>query len=80
MARQALYAQDNFEEALACQKKSIFFLEKLGDWEGEGKAWAWMGMTYATLGNYDSSFHYCSKSLNCETKNERSCLCCFIIY
>ena len=60
---QALYSQDKFDEALACQKKSIFFLEKTGDWEGEGKAWAWIGMTYATLGNYDSSFYYCSKSL-----------------
>jgi tetratricopeptide (TPR) repeat protein len=60
---QALYSQDKFDEALACQKKSIFFLEKTNDWEGEGKAWAWIGMTYATLGNYDSSFLYCSKSL-----------------
>ncbi len=72
---QSLYAQDNFEDALACQKKSIFFLEKLGDWEGEGKAWAWTGMTYATLGNYDSSFHYCSKSLNVRQKmSDHACV------
>src|SRR5664279_2263240 len=60
---QALYSQDQFDEALACQKKSVFYLEKTGDWEGEGKAWAWIGMTYVRLGNYDSSFYYCSKSL-----------------
>jgi len=60
---QALFSQDKFDEALVCEKKSIFFFEKSDDWEGEGKAWAWMGMTYATLGNYDSSFYYCSKSL-----------------
>ena len=60
---QTLHSQNNFSESIACYKKSIPFLEKLGDWEGEGKAWAWMGAIYATLGNYDSSFYYCSKSL-----------------
>lgn len=60
---QSLYSQDNFDEALTCDKRSAFYLEKLGDWEGEGKTWAWIGMTYATLGNYDSSFYYSSKSL-----------------
>ena len=60
---QTLHSQNNFSESIACYKKSISFLEKLGDWEGEGKAWAWMGIIYATLGNYDSSFYYCSKSL-----------------
>jgi tetratricopeptide (TPR) repeat protein len=60
---QTLYSQNNFEESIACYKKSISILQKLGDWEGEGKTWAWMGAIYATLGNYDSSFYYCSKSL-----------------
>ena len=60
---QTLHSQINFSESIACYKTSIPFLEKLGDWEGEGKAWSWMGAIYATLGNYDSSFYYCSKSL-----------------
>jgi tetratricopeptide (TPR) repeat protein len=72
---QALYAQYQFEEALVCQRKSIYYLEKLGDWEGEGKAWAWMGMSYATLGNYDSSFYYCSKSLHIRQKmSDHACV------
>ena len=45
------------------KKNPFLFLEKTGDWEGKGKAWAWIGMTYATLGNYDSSFYYSSKTL-----------------
>jgi len=60
---QSLHHQINFSESLACYKRAIPFLEKLTDWEGQGKAWAWMGAIYATLGNYDSSFYYCSKSL-----------------
>ena len=60
---QALYSQDKFDEALECQKKSIVFFEKSDDREGEGKAWSWAGMTYAILGNFDSSFYYSSKSL-----------------
>jgi tetratricopeptide (TPR) repeat protein len=72
---QALYVQYQFEEALACQRKSIYYLEKLGDWEGEGKAWAWMGTSYATLGNYDSSFYYCSKSLHIRQKmSDHACV------
>jgi len=60
---QNLYFQNNFDESLSCFYKSISFLDKAGDWEGEGKAWSWMGIIYATLGNYDSSFYYCYKSL-----------------
>jgi tetratricopeptide (TPR) repeat protein len=60
---QALHSQINFGEALSCYKKSIPFLERSGDWEGEGKSLAWMGSIYATLGDYDSSFYYCNKSL-----------------
>ena len=60
---QALHSQINFRQALTCYKKAIPFLEKSGDWEGEGKTWAWMGSIYATLGNYDSSFYYCNQSL-----------------
>jgi tetratricopeptide (TPR) repeat protein len=60
---QTLHSQLKFHESIACYKRSIPFLEKLGDWEGEGKAWAWMGAIYSILGNYDSGFYYCSKSL-----------------
>src|SRR5664279_4732253 len=42
---QAFYQHDRSEEALACQRKSLIYFEKLGDWEGEVKAWAWIGMT-----------------------------------
>jgi Histidine kinase/Tetratricopeptide repeat len=60
---QSLYSQNNFSESIACYEKSIPFLEKLGDWEAEGKTWAWMAAIYSILGNYDSSFYYCSRSL-----------------
>jgi tetratricopeptide (TPR) repeat protein len=60
---QAMYLQNNFHEALVCYERSVSFLKNKNDWEGEGKAWAWIGIIYATLGNYDSSFYYCSKSL-----------------
>ena len=34
-----------------------------------------MGMTYATLGNYDSSFYYCTKSLNIRQKmSDHACV------
>src|SRR5579871_906684 len=60
---QALYFQSSFEESLKCYFKAMPFLDKMGDWEAKGKAWTWMAFIYATLGNYDSSFYYCSNSL-----------------
>jgi len=60
---QAMYLQNNFHDALVCYERSVPFLNNKNDWEGEGKAWVWIGIIYATLGNYDSSFYYCSKSL-----------------
>ena len=60
---QSLYYQNNFDESLACYFKALPFLDKTRDFEGEGKAWTWMAFIYAALGNYDSSFYYCSQSL-----------------
>ena len=72
---QTLYSQDDFAECLACLKRSVPFLDKVGEWDGKGKAWAWMGGTYANLGNYDSSYFYCSKSLLIRQKmSDHSCV------
>lgn len=60
---QSYYFQNRFTEALDCYYKSLYHLNKIGDWDAEAKAWAWMGGIHANLGNYDSSYFYCSKSL-----------------
>ncbi|MBS1598816.1 MAG: histidine kinase [Bacteroidetes bacterium] len=60
---QTLCAENDFVQALSCYNKSIPFLDKIGDWEGKGKAWVWMAFAHSSLGNYDSSFYYCSNSL-----------------
>jgi tetratricopeptide (TPR) repeat protein len=60
---QALYSENNFDDATFFLLKSIYFLTKTGDHEGEGKAWAWLAFLYAAKGNYDSSFYYSGKSL-----------------
>jgi len=60
---QALYSQNRFEASLSCYYKSLLYLDEAGYFEAEGKAWTWMAYIYATLGNYDSSLFYCSKSL-----------------
>jgi hypothetical protein len=60
---QALYSENNFDDATFFLLKSIYFLTKTGDHEGEGKAWAWLAFLYAVKGNYDSSFYYSGKSL-----------------
>lgn len=59
----SLILQNRFTECLACLKTAIPFLQKSGDWDGESKAWGWMGANYAVLGNYDSSFNYLNKCL-----------------
>ena len=72
---QSLYSQNNFSEAIAHYKKSLFFLDKTGDWDGEAKAWSFMGGIYAIKGNYDSSYYYCSKSLRVREKmSDHSCV------
>ncbi|MBS1948676.1 MAG: histidine kinase [Bacteroidetes bacterium] len=60
---QSLYSQNNFDESLACYYKSLPYLEKIGDWEAQGKAWTWMSFVFSVQGNYDSSLNYCGKSL-----------------
>jgi tetratricopeptide (TPR) repeat protein len=53
----------------------LFFLNKLNDWDGKAKAWAWMGGIYANLGNYDSSYFYCSESLRIRQQmSDHSCV------
>lgn len=72
---QSLYSQNNFTECIACFKRAVPFLDKVGEWDGKAKAWAWMGGTYANLGNYDSSYFYCSKSLLIRQKmSDHSCV------
>ena len=60
---QVLYGQNNFKDAIACYIKSVAVLHKLGDGEGEGKAYAWMSFLYEATGNYDSSFYCSTKAL-----------------
>jgi tetratricopeptide (TPR) repeat protein len=72
---QSLYSQTDFTECLACLRKAAPFLNKEGEWDGLAKAWAWTGGTYAILGNYDSSYFYCSKSLEIRQKmSDHSCV------
>ncbi len=72
---QSLFSQNNFTECMACLKRAVPFLDKLGDWDGEAKAWVWMAGTYANLGNYDSSYFYCSESLLIRQKmSDHSCV------
>lgn len=60
---QCLVSQNKFTECLARLQIAVPFLHKLGDWDGEAKAWGWMGVNYSVLGNYDSSFNYLNKCL-----------------
>ncbi len=60
---QTLYAGNNFTDAIASLKISLPILNKYGDGEGEGKAAAWLSFLYEARGDYDSSFYYCTKSL-----------------
>ena len=72
---QSLYSQNNFPEALAHYRRGLFFLHKTGDWDGEAKAWSFMGGIYAIVGNYDSSYFYSSKSLQMRQKmSDHSCV------
>lgn len=72
---QCLSSQNKFSESLTCLKTSVPFLHNLNEWDGEAKAWAWIGGTYANLGNYDSSYFYCSKSLLIRQKmSDHSCV------
>ena len=72
---QTLYSQNYFQEALRHLKTSLFFLNKLNDLDGKAKAWAWMGGIYANLGNYDSSYFYCSESLRIRQQmSDHSCV------
>jgi tetratricopeptide (TPR) repeat protein len=65
---QVLYGQNHLKGAIACYRKSALILEKCGDGEGEGKAYAYMSFLYEATGDYDSSFYCCNKSLMIRTK------------
>ncbi|MBD0285524.1 MAG: histidine kinase [Flavisolibacter sp.] len=72
---QCLYSQNKFTECLARFRTAIPFLQKSGDWDGEAKAWGWIGVNYATLGNYDSSFSYLNKCLQLRQKmSDHTCI------
>jgi tetratricopeptide (TPR) repeat protein len=60
---QNLYSQNRYEESRSHIGTALVYLDKLNLWEGQGKAWAWIGFLYAATGEYDSSFYYLSKSL-----------------
>ena len=65
---QSLYNEGDFKTALTCLKKSAFYFQKIGEWDGEAKSSAWMGGAYAVLGNYDSSYFFCSESVRLRQK------------
>jgi Putative regulator of cell autolysis len=65
---QILYAGNNFTDAIASLKTSMPILAKYNDWEGEGKAAAWLSFLYEARGEYDSSFYYCTISLQIRQK------------
>ena len=65
---QVLYGQNHLKDAIACYRKSALILEKYGDGEGEGKAYAFMSFLYEATGDYDSSFYCCNKSLMIRTQ------------
>ena len=60
---QTLYAENKFTDAIASLKTSLPILVKYADWEGEGKAAGWLSFLYEAKGEYDSSFYYCTMSL-----------------
>jgi tetratricopeptide (TPR) repeat protein len=60
---QALYAGNKFDSAIANIKTSLNILGTKGQGEGEGKAAAWLSLLYEAKGEYDSSFYYCTTSL-----------------
>ena len=65
---QTLYSENNFTGAIASLKISLPILAKYIDWEGEGKAAAWLSFLYEATGDYDSSFYYCNQSLQIRQK------------
>src|SRR4030095_13561303 len=71
---QSLFNEGDFKTALSCLKKSVIYFQKINEWDGEAKAKTFMGGAYAVLGNYDSSFFFCSESVRLRQKmSDHSC-------
>ena len=71
---QSLFNEGDFKTALSCLKKSVIYFQKIGEWDGEAKARSFIGGAYAVLGNYDSSFFFCSESVRLRQKmSDHSC-------
>jgi hypothetical protein len=72
---QTLYCENKYRDALNYYLVSEPLMEKFGDWEGLGKAWAWVAFGYAAMGDYDSSFTYSVKSLRIREKmDDHTCI------
>lgn len=59
-----LLSQMKFNESINCYNKALFYFEKTNDWEGKGKAWAWMGVLYTTIGDYEKGVFFAEQSLS----------------
>jgi tetratricopeptide (TPR) repeat protein len=72
---QTMFCENKYPEAFHYFAIAEPILEKEGDWEGLGKAWAWVSFGYAAQGDYDSSLYYCNKSLEIREKmNDQVCV------
>lgn len=72
---QTFYSENRYAESFLYNRTSLPLLEKLSDWEGLGKAWAWMAFGYGAIGNYDSSLFYSTKSLRIREKmDDHTCI------
>ena len=72
---QTLFCENKFPEAFYYFAIAEPLMQKAGDWEGLGKAWAWVSFGYAALGDYDSSLIYSKKSLEIREKmNDQVCV------
>lgn len=59
-----LLSQMRFNESLSYYNKALSYFEKTNDMEGKGKAWAWLGILYTTVGDYDKGLFFSSQSLS----------------
>ena len=60
---QDLFHQNEFKESISCYRKSLPYFDKTNDWEAQGKTWAWLGLLYTTIGDYDQGVFFASQSL-----------------
>jgi sensor histidine kinase YesM len=61
---QDLFFQNEFKESISCYRKALPYFDKTNDWEAQGKSWAWLGLLYTTIGDYDQGVFFASQSLS----------------